>query len=321
MKSRLLAISVGGACFAATAAFGAPPAELAGPVTFATSNGEGALLMAAPNSEPQGCDNAFYDSGDSSVFNTGRTVGTSSDWQVYQPFMLTADYTICAIATDGWYVTGSPSTFRGSIFADNAGTPDVANELTGADFQLLGSGSPHFVKQPANPVCLRANTLYYFGARATGSHWSAIYFDTVNGGSLMQSFSIMGGNFGTRYSAPEICLRLYGDQGCGGGCPSDFTATKSGSCPSSNMISWTGAPANSVVRVLYTTNNGGGGNIPSGPCAGKQLCIGLGGITLAPNRFNSPGGSGSTPNFTAPCGLNIQLITETTCKTSNKVTL
>ncbi len=107
----------------------------------------------------------------------------------------------------------------------------------------------------------------------------------------------------------------------GSGCPSDFTATKSGTCPSASQVSWSGAPNNSVVRVLYTTNNGGGGNIPSGPCAGTRLCIGLGGITLHAQRFNSPGGSGNTPNFAAPCGLNIQLITETTCKTSNKVTL
>ena len=130
--------------------------------------------------------------------------------------------------------------------------------------------------------------------------------DGNNGGVLNEMFCI-----------GEIRLR---GQTCSG-CPSDFTATKSGSCPTSNMVSWSGAPANSVVRVLYTTNNGGGGNIPSGPCAGTRLCIGLGGITLHAQRFNSPGGSGNTPNFAAPCGLNIQLITETTCKTSNKVTL
>jgi len=108
----------------------------------------------------------------------------------------------------------------------------------------------------------------------------------------------------------------------GGGCPSDFTATKSGSCPTASMISWTGAPANSTVRVLYTTNNGGGGTIPNNnPCAGTRLCIGLAGVTLHPQSFNSPGGSGNTPNFAAPCNLNIQLITQTSCKTSNKVTL
>ncbi len=107
----------------------------------------------------------------------------------------------------------------------------------------------------------------------------------------------------------------------GGGCPSDFTATKSGTCPTASKITWSGAPNNSIVRVLYTTNNGSGGNIPSGPCAGTRLCIGLAGITLHSQTFNSPNGSGSTPNFAAPCGLNIQLITQTTCKTSNKVTL
>lgn len=108
----------------------------------------------------------------------------------------------------------------------------------------------------------------------------------------------------------------------GGGCPSDFSATKSGTCPTASKITWTGAPANSVVRVLYTTNGGNGGNIPANqPCAGTRLCIGLAGVTLHPQSFNSPGGSGNTPNFAAPCGLNIQLITQSSCKTSNKVTL
>jgi len=109
----------------------------------------------------------------------------------------------------------------------------------------------------------------------------------------------------------------------GGGCPSDFTATKSGTCPGPWQLTWSGAPANSTVRVLYTTNNGGGGNIPGGnPCAGTRLCIGLAGVTLHPRSLtSSPGGSGSTPNFAAPCNLNIQLITQTSCKTSNKVTL
>ncbi len=118
-----------------------------------------------------------------------------------------------------------------------------------------------------------------------------------------------------------VCFDNLEIKATSSGCPSDFTATKSGTCPTASQIAWTGAPANSTVRVLYTTNNGGGGNIPSGPCAGTRLCIGLGGITLHAQRFNSPGGSGNTPNFAAPCGLNIQLITEGTCKTSNKVTL
>ena len=108
-----------------------------------------------------------------------------------------------------------------------------------------------------------------------------------------------------------------------GGCPSDFTATKSGTCPTASKITWTGAPGGSTVRIIYTSNNGNGGTIPPGnACAGKQICIGLAGITLHNQSLRSDAnGGGSTPNFAAPCGLNIQLITQGSCKTSNKVTL
>jgi hypothetical protein len=324
MNSRKFAIALGGACFAASAAVAAPPALLAGPVTVANGNNGEAQFSLAQDAQPQGCQNTFYDSGDALQFGTGRTVGTSSGWEVYQPFMVTTDYTLCAIATDGWYVTGSPATFRGSIFPDAAGTPDIANPLTGADFQLSGDAqNPHFVTMPCDPVCLRADTLYYFGARATGDHWSAIFRDTVNGGSLMPSFSIQGGNFGTRYSAPPICLKLFGDEGCGGGCPSDFAARVGGTCPSSNSMSWSGAPASSSVRVLYTTNGGGGGTIPpNSPCPGTTLCIGLGGVTLHPQVLHSDAsGAGSVNSFSAPCGLHLQLITQNSCKTSNAMTL
>ena len=322
MKSCLLAISVGGACFAATAAFGGPPAELAGPVTFATDNDGGMRFSAAPDAEPQGCVNAFYDSGNAMGFGVGRTVGTSSGWEVYQPFMLTTDYTLCAIATDGWYVTGSPTTFRGSIFPDVAGTPDIANPLTGADFQLSSDAqNPHFVKMPVAPVCLRANTLYYFGARATGSHWSAIFFDTINGGNLMPSFSIQGGNFGQRFSAPGITLQLFGEQGCGSGCPSDYRLSQIGTCSTANKLEWSGAPASPNHRLVYNMTPGSGSvNVPG--CGSMPICLSPRGIALYPGPFVFSGASGSTPSFNAPCGLNVQLITPgPACKKSNAVTL
>ena len=106
-------------------------------------------------------------------------------------------------------------------------------------------------------------------------------------------------------------------------CPSDFTANQVGTCPGANRISWTGAPANSVVRILYASSNGGGGTIPPGnACAGKQICIGLAGVTLHPQSLRSSGsGTGLTPSFSAPCGMKIQFITQGTCMTSNKVVL
>ncbi len=106
-------------------------------------------------------------------------------------------------------------------------------------------------------------------------------------------------------------------------CPSDFTANQVGTCPSANRISWTGAPANSTVRVLYTSSNGSGGNLPpNSPCPNKQICIGLAGVTLHSQVLRSSGsGTGLTPSFSAPCGLKLQLITQTSCQTSNKVIL
>lgn len=315
MNYRLLAIAAGGTCFAAAAALAAPPAELAGADTFANGNGGSAQFAMPPESQPQACDNTFYDSGNAFIFNTGRTVGTTSGWEVYQPFMLNADFTLCAIATDGWYVTGTPDTFRGSIFPDNAGTPDINNELTGADFRLLGSGSPHFVKLPVDPICLQANTLYYFGARATGDHWSAIYRDTVNGGSLMSSFSISGGNFGTRYTAPPICLQLFGDQGCGGSGPS---LRLSGQCPGTVTVAWTNATPNTQMGIVFA-NNTGSFVIPGGPCAGTALGLGSAGLQLV-NTVSTGSGSGQVNGQagTAACGHYLQLVVlGSPCATSN----
>lgn len=109
----------------------------------------------------------------------------------------------------------------------------------------------------------------------------------------------------------------------GSGCPSDFNAIKGGACPNANTISWSGAPVNSSVRVLYTTNNGAGGVIPpNSACPGTRLCIGLAGVTLHSQVLHSNGnGAGSTPNFAAPCGLHIQLITQGSCRTSNRIDL
>ena len=142
---------------------------------------------------------------------------------------------------------------------------------------------------------------------------NSIYFDVA-----LNTWTINGVGYPVNWDYP-FKLNYTG----GGGCPSDFTATKSGTCPTASKITWTGAPANSTVRVIYTSNNGSGGTIPPGnACAGKQICIGLAGVTLHGQslRSNAQGG-GSTPNFAAPCGLNIQLITQGSCKTSNKVTL
>ena len=56
--------------------------------------------------------------------------------------------------------------------------------------------------------------------------------------------------------------------------------------------------------------------------SGYGKVIGLAGVTLHSQVLRSSGsGTGLTPSFSAPCGLKLQLITQTSCQTSNKVTL
>lgn len=321
MKSEIHSILAftGGALLVASNALAGPPAEYAGSETFTSDRIVEAQFVADQIVQPQGCNTTFYDSGDAFVFNTGRTVGTTTMWEVYQPFMLAADYELCAIATDGWYVTGSPTTFRGSIFPDNAGTPDITNELAGADYNLGGSGSPDWVTHQVTPVCLQANTLYYFGARATGDHWSAIYRDTVNGGSLMQSFSIRLGNFGERFSAPPICLKLYGVQGCGGGGPS---LRISGDCPGRVTVAWADATPSRPMGIALA-NGTGNFVIPGGACAGTQTGLSSAGIQLVYQGNTGANGSGqvSSNAGTGACRKYLQMfvVDGSPCAASNVV--
>ncbi len=316
-RKAFFALAAGATLAAGAAALAAPPAELAGDETIAIDNGRQAQFALPPDAQPQGCDTTFYDSGNAFVFNTGRTVGTSSGWEVYQPFMLREDYTLCAIATDGWYVTGTPDTFRGSIFPDNAGTPDINNELAGADFHLLNSGQPHFVQMSVDPICLEANTLYYFGARATGDHWSAIYRDVENGANLMQSFSIVGGNFNTRYAAPPICLKLYGDPGCGSGARISI----SGDCPGRVVVAWSNATANKPMAIVSAAS-AGGYVIPGGPCAGTTLGLSSSGLQVN-YQGNTGSGAGQVGSSvgTGACGRYVQMVvvSGSPCETSNVV--
>jgi len=142
-------------------------------------------------------------------------------------------------------------------------------------------------------------------------------------GSAESSRAYNSTRFGDAASPTTATRMDFYEDTCSSGCPSDFTARVGGTCPSSNSLAWSGAPANSSVRVLYTTNNGSGGTIPpNSPCPGTTLCIGLGGITLHPQVLHSDGGgSGSVASFSAPCGLHLQLITQNSCKTSNAMTL
>ena len=251
--------------------------------------------------------------------------------------------------TTGWFnyldrtmgtPTGADVIFYSGMSEGNFGTvvgsvTDIAVTTAptgGSGFGLLEYKASWTI---AGGLAIPAGT-YHVGMRAVGTGVGQSFISTASGtngvGGPLANGNVYFQSTYFGFPVPTDAQNVFGagnwdmsrgiDCG-GGGCPSDFAATKSGTCPSASKITWTGAPANSTVRIIYTSNNGSGGTIPPGnACAGKRICIGLAGVTLHAQslRSNAQGG-GSTPNFAAPCGLNIQLITQGSCKTSNKVTL
>ena len=173
----------------------------------------------------EACDFRPYDSGDPTTFGTGRTVGTSNKWEAWQPFRLDADWEICTIGLDGWYVTGSPRTFNASIYPadpNNPDLPDINSPIGGGDMPLETNGSMlHWVDLDVDNFCLENGVRYFMGARALAGadHWSAIYM--VPGGGE-NSWSIRNGDYTTRFTANPLAMRMFGTPGCGGCVPCDM---------------------------------------------------------------------------------------------------
>ncbi len=187
--------------------------------TVVTSDMPVVVQVPDSNSQQGPCATFAYESGDATILNTGRTVGRPGGgdlWSVYQPFVLAGDWTICSIGTDGWYVTGTPSTYEGVIYptdpADNT-KPDLANPIASASIQ---NGVPFVVNWAdvaVTPFTLNDGVQYFFGTEIPGSndHWSAI-FNAPNG---LASYSIKNGNFAQHFPSGPIALRLGGNpQNC-----------------------------------------------------------------------------------------------------------
>ena len=166
---------------------------------------------------PTGCDQFVYNSGDSTVLNSGRTVGAPSGgdrWSVYQPVVLANDTTVCGIDLDGWYVTGNPPTFDIVIYPEgNPGEPDLGNPLSGGPIQLGVSGVVNWKSVDITPVLLTGGTTYYVGTDSgtNNDHWSAIYSEPSLSG--MNSYSVRNGDFSSKFNANPIALRLRGESG------------------------------------------------------------------------------------------------------------
>lgn len=202
---------------------------------------------------PAACDQFVYDSGDSPVWNTGRTVGMPSGdrWEVYQPVVFNDDVTVCGIDVDGWYVTGVPDTFEVGIYPDDgSGNPDLGNRLTFGDIKLGVSGMVNWKSVDVDPVCLTAGETYYIGTMSAGNHWSAIYRDCPNG---LPSFSVKNGDFSSKFGSTTTAMRLRGTSGCGSCLDLTVNTLVSGSVGTWDV---SGATPGAEVAVVYGHNPG-----------------------------------------------------------------
>ncbi len=87
-----------------------------------------------------------------------------------------------------------------------------------------------------------------------------------------------------------------------------FTAQITGTCPGQVNLSWSGAPANKPMGIVFARNTGSF-TINSGPCAGTQLGLGTNQLQLY-NTINTGNGAGSV-NAQAnqgACGGFVQLV-------------
>lgn len=265
------------------------------------------------------CGEFFYESGESYATNIGRTVGTSSRWEVYQPFVLNDAWELCSIGLDGWYVTGSPDTFNATIYPEdpsNPGLPDRGNPLIpGADFNLGGSGFIEWIDLEVDPLCLEPDVMYFVGAVApSDSHWSAIYRDASLFGMNSMSYS----NDSYCCSAPPIALRMRGNPGCGGielvltgDCPGTITATSSGNTPGAN------------VAFVYAFGEGNQ-RIPMGfPCAGTELGLNATAVLAGTVRADGSGVAAYSGRVPAgACGRTfVQTVDIGSCGLSNVASL
>lgn len=278
----------------------------------------GEVRTGEPVVDPMGlCGATLYNAPDAVVLSSGRTVGTGSEWIPVQPFTPGSDWNVCGLGVDGWYVTGAPRTVNINIYPDDGSgdTADLNNPLCGAgvDVVMGNSGVVNWVYGDlAERCCLTGGRQYYVAVKPSSiDHWSAVYTHTDF--SFPRSYSV--NNSGGRFAADPLCVRILGEEGCGG---SDLTIDYQGQCPGDVRVSFNGATPGGTVGLVFSTANAGF-TIPSGPCAGTSLDIGPTAIQLVGTTTADGSGSGFFSGF-APqvaCRGYIQAVDATTCATSN----
>jgi hypothetical protein len=138
----------------------------------------------------------------SQATGSGRTVGFSTDFRVFQPFNVSdaAGWNVTSISLDGWNVQGSGE-MTVDILADENSSPLASTSIT---FVNTDANVSDFRSGALN-VNLSGNIQYILRARVTtAGDWNAIYLGSNGLGSFSRDNA--GGNF----AAGPIALYMEG---------------------------------------------------------------------------------------------------------------
>lgn len=161
-----------------------------------------AIALAAPQAAE-----AFLVFQPPSSFTSGRTVGSSLGFHVFQPFDVTGPgWHITSIGTDGWTISDPNNAgITGTLFADD-GTGTMANEataLSSATYFLGAGGSANWQDMPHN-VTLGPGRYWVRWTPNDSNTWAAIYSSSVGLGSFSRR------NDNAIFQAGPTALRVEG---------------------------------------------------------------------------------------------------------------
>lgn len=104
--------------------------------------------------------------------------------------------------------------------------------------------------------------------------------------------------------------------------PPPFVVRVDGQCPGGVVFSWTGAPPNQQMAILFAYSTGSF-VIPGGPCGGTQLGLGSAGLRVVHSGNTGPDGVGEVRGEVPQCGcgrfLEMVVADGSPCTTSGAV--
>ncbi|MCH7840012.1 MAG: PEP-CTERM sorting domain-containing protein [Planctomycetes bacterium] len=139
---------------------------------------------------------------------SGRTVGTGSRWEVFQPFTVPEPgWIVETLGVDGWNVTDpNNSGMLGTLLPDVGGNPDEANPIDDAIFFLSTDPFNSNFRDEAFDVVLQPGRYWMrWDDNSDPDHWSAIFLAPSGENSFSRNAA------GDMFPAGPTALRIAGE--------------------------------------------------------------------------------------------------------------